>query len=116
MTMSPEAKRQKHRATLDLAVRTLDAMKLAAGCIDCGYRAHPAALHFDHRDPATKRRDLGWQDDRSKLTTQTRLRQYIQHVETYCDIRCANCHAERTASERHWTIRRDGHPAAPALF
>ena len=106
MVSSPELQKQKQRRVLDLAVRTLDAMKLAAGCMDCGYHAHPAALHFDHRDPQTKRRELGWYDDRSKLQTQTRLTRYIKHVETYCDIRCANCHAVRTVTERHWTVTR----------
>lgn len=100
-----------------MAVRVLDAMKLAAGCADCGYRAHPAALHFDHRDPATKRRDLGWVDDRSKLTTRRRLTRYLEHVETYCDIRCANCHAVRTMTERHWQVRRGSMPVTdPTLF
>ena len=28
--------------------RWLDAYKLSIGCIDCGYNAHHAALHFDH--------------------------------------------------------------------
>lgn len=28
--------------------RWLDAYKLKNGCVDCGYREHHAALHFDH--------------------------------------------------------------------
>ena len=93
------------------AARTLDDYKVERGCQDCGYRACPAALHFDHSDPQTKRADLGWFGDRSRLTTALRLERFIAHVERYCVVRCANCHAERTTSERHWMVRRSN--AAP---
>lgn len=99
------------------AVAVLDALKLGRGCADCGYRRSPAALHFDHVDPATKRADLGWYADRSKLHTPTRLQRYLDHVERYCVVRCANCHAERGAREQHWLIRRGVVPCPhPTLF
>lgn len=64
---------ESRRRTVAVAGRTIRALKMAAGCCDCGYRKHPDALQFDHRDPATKRRDLGWRDCRSKLWNLTRL-------------------------------------------
>lgn len=71
----------------------LDALKIAAGCMDCGYRAHPAALHLDHRpgtvkDMSARGRavNIGWSWRR------------ILAVVALCDVVCANCHAVRTAS------------------
>ena len=119
MPLSPEAKAQRRRDYLVVAARTLEALKLAAGCTDCGYREHPAALHFDHREPTTKRAALGWVDDRSKLFNATRLRRFLEHVDTYCDIRCANCHAVRTMTEQHWRPHHHAdtdHKSTPALF
>jgi hypothetical protein len=108
-------------AHLAAVAHTLDALKIAAGCIDCGYNQHPRALHFDHRDPQTKRAALGWYDDRSKLLSKARLAKYLHHVETYCDVRCANCHAVRSANEAHEFVTRSTSistttPAAPHLF
>lgn len=89
------------------AVQVLNELKTAAGCVDCGFNAWPEALHFDHVDPASKLRSLGWMPDRSKLTSRTRLRRYLDHVQRYCVVRCANCHAHRTVQEKHWLAGRD---------
>lgn len=111
---------ESRRRTVAVAGRTIRALKMAAGCCDCGYREHPDALQFDHRDPATKRRDLGWRDCRSKLWNLTRLNAYLEHVAIYCDVRCANCHAIRTTEQQHWKPQRRGaetnDAAAPPLF
>lgn len=107
------ARRAWENGHLATAASTLEAYKLERGCLDCGYCAHPAALHFDHRDPSTKRADLGWVNDRSKLFSPRRLSQFLTHVETYCDVRCANCHAVRTATEGHYTVGRPTRPAEP---
>lgn len=88
------------RRVRDAAV-VLNDYKTSRGCIDCGFARWPEALQFDHIDPRTKLRALGRVRDRSKLTTRTRLRAYLAHVEEYCEVRCANCHAHRTMSERH---------------
>lgn len=101
MPTDPEAKRRQIATKVRLAARTLDALKLASGCVDCGYREHPAALQFDHVDPATKRRDLGWQVDRTRLTSDAKLTRYLDHVQAYCQVRCANCHAVRSFTEGH---------------
>ncbi|MBF6374470.1 hypothetical protein [Nocardia farcinica] len=117
MPDTPEARKRRAAANLRAAVTTLDALKLASGCVDCGYRKHPAALQFDHLDPSTKRTELGWRRDRSKLTTRSRLLAYIEHVGRYCEVRCANCHAARSYDEEHWRIRRGILPARePTLF
>ena len=110
----------QRQAWLRNVARTLDRYKVEQGCRDCGYCACPAALHFDHTDPLTKRADLGWFGDRSKLTTSVRLARFIDHVERYCVLRCANCHAERTSTERHWLVSRAADkpttPPLPTLF
>lgn len=111
------ASRNRRADNLARAVAILDSLKVGRGCVDCGYRGSPAALHFDHVDPATKRAELGWAADRSKLWTAARLDRYLDHVERYCVVRCANCHAERGVREQHWAIRRGRLPETrPALF
>lgn len=117
MPDSAEARRKRVGRNLRIAAQAIDALKLATGCIDCGYRAHPAALHFDHTDPDTKRPELGWRHDRTKLTSRKRLIAYLDHVQRYCVVRCANCHAARTVADEHWRIRRGAtSPADPTLW
>ena len=106
---SPEATdRAKETRRLRVAqhlrdvARTLDLYKTSRGCVDCGYRGHPAALHFDHIDPTSKVESLGWRENRSKLRTRAKFEHYFQHVQRYCEVRCANCHAVRTVQEKHW--------------
>jgi hypothetical protein len=70
----------------------VDAIKLAQGCADCGYRTHPAALEFDHLEPGEKRFGIArmawytWSDVVAEMAK--------------CEIVCANCHAIRTANRR----------------
>lgn len=68
----------------------LDAMKLAAGCVRCGFNASAQALHFHHR--GEKNFSIGSGKSRSweALLAETRL----------CDVLCANCHAILHAEER----------------
>ena len=70
--------------------RALDKIKLIVGCMKCGYRKHPAALQFDHRNPANKKFNVG---NSSTRNWQTMLGEIAK-----CDILCANCHAEKTWS------------------
>ena len=98
------------------AVAILDSLKLAAGCADCGFNAWPEALQFDHNEPATKLRELGWVADRSKLTSRAKLRRYLDHVDKYCTIRCANCHAHRTKTLQQTWGKATNEPAQLALF
>lgn len=68
-------------------------IKLSRGCLDCGYNAHPAALHFDHRDPTDKSFEI------AKSLTYSLARLMAEIAK--CDVRCANCHAVRTVREGH---------------
>jgi hypothetical protein len=65
--------------------RWLDAYKVAHGCIDCGYKKHHAALHFDHVR-GEKKLNVCF----AKSITQAKA-----EIEK-CEVRCANCHAVKT--------------------
>ncbi len=60
-------------------------------CVDCG-EADPVVLEFDHRDPATKRAEVG------RLINTTTLAVVRAEVDK-CDVRCGNCHRIRTATQ-----------------
>lgn len=66
----------------------IDSIKVERGCVDCGYRAHPAALDFDHLDPAQKT----W----SIATNWSRRWERLLEEIAKCEVRCRNCHAIRT--------------------
>ena len=64
-------------------------IKVASGCIDCGYAAHAEALQFDHTGDDKKgnvsdliRSDYSWKTVMIEMNK--------------CEVRCANCHAVRT--------------------
>jgi hypothetical protein len=69
--------------------RWLDAYKVENGCVDCGYRDHPHALHFDH---AT--------DDKTINVCEAKSIAQAQREIAKCDVRCANCHAIKTHDRR----------------
>lgn len=64
-------------------------------CVDCG-EADPVALQFDHRDPITKRATLRFMSQRAYawITVAAEIAK--------CDVRCANCHRRRTATQFNW--------------
>lgn len=64
-------------------------------CVDCGL-SDPVVLEFDHRRPDDKLFSVGTAVHR-KLS----LRSVIAEIEK-CDVRCANCHRRKTATERGW--------------
>jgi len=87
---SPAAKRR--HADLEKQRRGLyrdrvAAIKVAAGCADCGYSAHPAALDFDHVRG-------------EKLFHIARGGGYpwetVEEEMAKCEVVCANCHRIRT--------------------
>lgn len=86
-----ETKRTNDKANARRA--TLADIKLARGCIDCGYNLHAEALHFDHRDPDSKEFGIA----------QNLLRNWetILLEVAKCDVRCANCHAVRSKELGH---------------
>lgn len=71
----------------------VDGIKLRSGCVDCGYRGHPAALQFDHVDPKTKSFKISGNVGRKWSNV-------IKEIKK-CVIRCANCHVIRTVTEGH---------------
>lgn len=97
----PDCERQRQRprykarakAKYDKKRAYVDAIKLVHGCVDCGYRAHPAALHFDHLPGFEKSGNIAKMCDG---TTMAKLDEEIAK----CEIVCANCHAIRTAERR----------------
>ena len=66
----------------------VNAIKLDAGCADCGYDQHPVALDFDHLPQHKKSFDIS----RSLTIAWTRILAEIAK----CDVVCANCHRIRT--------------------
>lgn len=98
--LSPKGRAQRlidNRRTRDSARERralIDAIKLESGCVDCGFRVHPAALEFDHRDREQK-----------LFAIARHYHSKAWHVVlaeiAKCDVRCANCHRIRSASEGH---------------
>lgn len=66
--------------------------KLRLGCADCGYNAHPAALHFDHLPGSDKRAEI------SRMLKRDIPREELVAEMNKCEVVCANCHAVRTAT------------------
>ena len=67
--------------------KEIQRLKIARGCIDCGYRKHPAALHFDHT--------RGIKTFNIAQIMRHSWEQLLLEIEK-CEVRCANCHAERS--------------------
>ncbi len=67
--------------------------KLAKGCIICGYKKHPAALEFHHRNPKEKRFTIS----RHPKMSIAALKREIEK----CDVICRNCHAVHHDNERN---------------
>ena len=94
--LSPEAAARQYKSQAD-GVRAIQArqhvtrraylnkVKLESGCVDCGYRGHPAALDFDHVNPATKLFNIS---SRYLCVAWDRMLEEISK----CVVRCANCH------------------------
>ena len=64
-------------------------------CVDCG-EADPVVLQFDHQDPASKSSNVG------ELLRRRASWGKIQAEIDKCDVRCANDHQRRTASQFGW--------------
>tara|TARA_R110002020_G_scaffold6662_4_gene28223 strand:- start:9042 stop:9500 length:459 start_codon:yes stop_codon:yes gene_type:complete len=66
-------------------------VKMRFGCRQCGYKKHPAALHFNHLDQEIKCKEV------SKIHTWVKLKIEMRK----CEILCANCHAIHTVENKH---------------
>ena len=60
--------------------------KLEHGCKVCGFKEHPAALDFDHRDP--KQKEFTIADFTRKGWSLERVKKEVAK----CDVICANHH------------------------
>ncbi len=88
--------RARTRATIDRARnRAYVAEYLSTHpCVDCG-ESDRVVLEFDHRDPRTKRDNVGRLIHMGTLTA-------VQAEIEKCDVRCGNCHRIRTANQFGW--------------
>lgn len=75
-------------------IALINQIKLERGCTDCGYRLHPAALHFDHLPGTIKYKNI------AQMTSNTSLKVLMAEI-AKCEVVCANCHAIRTAKRRN---------------
>lgn len=67
----------------------IQAIKVARGCVDCGYNANPVALDFDHLPGTEKKHRIA--------TMAAGLRRELIDAEiAKCEVVCANCHRIRT--------------------
>ena len=75
-------------------------------CVDCS-ESRITLLEFDHRDRAEKALSVA---RLARNTTWTK----VEHEIKKCDVRCANCHRRRTASQFGWAklggVHLDGEP------
>lgn len=83
--------RQERAAFIARKRAIVEELKLARGCIDCGYNAHPRALQFDHRPGVEKRGIIP-----HFVSSGTSMATLLTEIDK-CDVRCANCHAVKTA-------------------
>lgn len=69
-------------------------------CKDCG-ESRVACLQFDHIDPSLKKYNISaFPAMRGSIKT-------LQLEISKCVIRCANCHAVRTAKDQGWYVNRE---------
>lgn len=69
-----------------------DGIKTEVGCVDCGYRTHPAALDFDHLPGIPKCFNISGAASRSWASVEAEIAK--------CEVVCSNCHRVRTANRR----------------
>src|SRR4051812_45745868 len=55
----PTKSREYYRGKLAEKRKWIGDIKLASGCVDCGYKEHPAALQFDHLPQYRKSFNVG---------------------------------------------------------
>ena len=79
-------------------------IKMASGCVDCGYNTNPIPLEFDHLPERGKKR----------FTITHQIANYslaiLKAEIAKCEVVCANCHKIRTAK------RRKGDAVSPAVM
>jgi hypothetical protein len=97
--MTPEAVKRhfEQQGVYHLARRAdrralIDAIKLASGCIDCGYNDNAEVLDFDHVEAGSKIAGIAAMIDHSWENIMAEIEK--------CVVRCANCHRIVTQARR----------------
>jgi 5-methylcytosine-specific restriction endonuclease McrA len=86
----PRIKRNREKRERELEQRIWDHL-FAHACVDCGEADLPV-LHFDHlRDKV---------DDISTMFRRQQSWSAVLAEIAKCEVRCANCHARKTAREQ----------------
>ena len=88
-------KRQYAKDKLAVVQNAVIQYKKNHPCVDCGETRIPT-LQFDHRDPATKITAVG------VLVRDMKPMEEVFAEIAKCDVRCANCHAVKTAEQLGW--------------
>lgn len=94
--------RDKAAAVRELRRKLLTEYRLERGCADCGYRAHRAALDFDHTNG-----DKSGSVMRMALWS-TRPTADVMAEIAKCEVVCANCHRLRTKARDPGGTKRIG--------
>ena len=80
-----------------LRVEYLNRIKLASGCVQCGYNASPIALDFDHINHENKSEDLKRCGSRRSIGDLPWDK--IDDEIAKCQVLCANCHRVKSWEE-----------------
>lgn len=72
----------------------LNIIKMASGCVDCGYNEDPRALDFDHVDG---HKVAGLSVMAHERAAWVRIEAELRK----CVVRCANCHRIKTTSDEY---------------
>ena len=85
---------QNRRKRMRTRRAMIQKIKMEAGCAECGYKEHPAALHFHHTDPEEKEFSISsglilkWSKVEAELEK--------------CEVLCANCHARHVWDYKYY--------------
>lgn len=95
----PGSKQRRSHTARERRTR-LQEIKLASGCVDCGYRDNPAALDFDHiPERGEKLYSIG--SGMARMSEKALLVEIAK-----CEVRCANCHRIKTVERKQHVGRR----------
>lgn len=84
----PQTERKRNKLKHYEFLEKIAQHKLKKGCKKCGYNRCASALHFHHRDPATKVLEI------TRALKRSVPKHLVIEEIRKCDVLCANCHAE----------------------
>jgi hypothetical protein len=104
----PERVRETTRRVYAARRDQINQIKLELGCVDCGFKGHPAALDFDHLPGTVKSHNVG------NLTTASWA--VLKAEIAKCEVVCSNCHRIRTAERGGGGNHKILRVSPPSLF